>query len=175
MRTVTTATLGAMCGALVGGAVTATALLWPVWTALTVEVGGARAALVPLEENERFGITFMHSVDDLPVQDWYVVRDGTIVQESTRMRQYGAGMGNHPGDGDGRAVEGWWEVASMNRPIGDLVLRVGAAPVDHRLRHPDGEVPLSRCWPRERVEVRVDEVSTLARLVSAVRPARCDR
>jgi hypothetical protein len=164
----------AVTAALAGGALTA-ALLWPVWTAVSVEVAGERAALVPLEESERFGITFMHSVDDLPVQDWYVVRGGEIVQESTRMRQYGAGMGNHVDDGVGHAVDGWWEVSDMNRPIGELVLRVGSRSVDHRLRHQDGELALSRCWPRERVAIRVDEVSTLARVVSAVRGSRCER
>lgn len=165
----------AVAAALAGGALTAAALLWPVWTAVSVEVDGERAALVPLEESERFGITFMHSVDDLPVQDWYVVRGDEIVQESTRMRQYGAGMGNHVDDGDGRAVDGWWEVGDMNRPIGELVLRVGGRSIDHRLRHQDGELALSRCWPRERVAIRVDEVSTLDRVLSVVLGSRCGR
>lgn len=154
-------------GVLAGAVVVATVgLLWPVWPAVEIEVDGDRAGLLQLEENERFGIIFMHSVDNLPVQDWYVVRDGEIVQESTRMRQYGAGMGNHPADGTGRAVDGWWEVGDMNRPIGDLVLRVGGSSVDHRLRHPHGEVALSQCWPRQRVAVRAVQVSTLMRVQS---------
>lgn len=148
------------------------ALVWPVWPAIAVEVDGHPNAggSLALDSDEQFAITFIHSLDLLPVQDWYVVREGEIVQDSARLISFGAGMGHIHGQGTGHADGRWWEIRDLDRPIGDLVLRVGRSSVDHRLRYPGGELALSACWPRERVTIRASKMSTLARVFGSSDP-----
>lgn len=142
--------------------------------AVALEVSGAGVVgYLPLGPHDRLGVLFVHSVDLLPVEDWYLLRDGALVQESTRLRQYGAGMGHIPGVGTGRADGDWWEVTGMNQHIGVLELRIGPPSVNHRLRHPGGEIALSDCWPGRRLTVRPVRAPVTAPFASASRPA-CD-
>ncbi|NED99704.1 DUF1850 domain-containing protein [Phytoactinopolyspora halotolerans] len=149
------------------------ALAWPVWPALSIAPDGGTAGYVRLDDGEAFGLTFVHSVDHLPIQDWYHVEDGRIVQDSTRLVQFGAGMGHMPGVGTGHDAGDWWEIRGLEREIGDLVLRVGSAAVDHRLQVGDTHVALSRCWERQRVTVRPVRVSTLQLMTSSIDGVSC--
>lgn len=128
---------------------------------------------VRLDPDDRLGVTFVHSVDLLPVEDWFVLRDGALVQRSTRLIQYGTGMGQIAGQGTGRSDGRWWVVDGMNRHIGTLRLRIGAASVDHRLRYPNGMVTLSECWPGELLTVRPTQLPSGATLLGADRTG-CD-
>lgn len=129
---------------------------------------------LPLAPGERLGVSFIHSVDKLPVEDWYVLGEGGLVQESTRLIQFGAGMGHIAGQGKGHSDGDWWVVAGMNRPIGTLVLRVGSASVDHRLLYRDRQLRLSVCWPRERLTLRPVQTPDPA-ATAPVLPTECDR
>lgn len=156
------------------------ALCWPAWPAIAVDVDGRPAAggSLPLAADEQFGISFVHSVDNLPVQDWYVIKEGQLVQDSSRLISFGAGMGHIAGRGTGHVggnwADGkWWEVRDIDQPIGDLVIRVGRDSVDHRLRYPDGELALSECWPLERVTVRATKVATITRLLGSLSGPGC--
>lgn len=151
------------------------ALAWPLWPALSVTPDGAAPGYLPVSADERFGLTFEHSVDHLPIEDWYHVESGSIVQDSTRLRQFGAGMGHIDGTGTGRDAGDWWEIVDMNRMIGDLVVRVGSARVDHRLVHPGGVLPLSRCWAGKRVTISPVRLSTVERVTASLRsPEECE-
>lgn len=122
--------------------------------AVAVEIDSRTVGLLPVTPGDRLGISFIHSVDHLPVQDWYVLRDGELVQDSTRLVQFGAGMGHIPGQGHGHPDGDWWEVSGLDRHIGTLVLRIGPPSVEHRLLYRDREVNLSACWPGQRLTLR---------------------
>lgn len=117
---------------------------------------------LPLAEGEQFTVAYVHSIDGLPIEENIEVREGRLVVDSTRLRQFGAGMGHVPGEGSGRAEGDWWVIEGMDREIGSvLALRVGAASVDHRVRTPDTEVQLSPCLSSRRVTVEPVHISTL--------------
>jgi hypothetical protein len=152
----------------------ALALAWPAWPALAVTPEEGQGSRLPVGEGERFGLTFVHSHDHLPVEDWYHVSGGGIVQDATRLKQYGAGMGHVAGEGTGRDDGDWWVVDGMDRDIGELAIRVGPASVDHRLHHPGGVLPLSRCFTGQRVTVRPVTLSTFQLAAGWLRPPACE-
>ncbi|MEE2036442.1 DUF1850 domain-containing protein [Nocardiopsis sp. CT-R113] len=156
-----------------GAALTA-ALLLPVWPALRISDGGDTMGYLDLAEGEPLTISYVHSIDHLPIEENLVVRDGRLVVDSTRLRQFGAGMGQIPGEGTGRADGEWWVVENMGRDIGtELTIRVGAPAVDHRIRTPGAEVRLSPCLAAHRVHVRPVRLPTLLLPFSGVPAPEC--
>jgi hypothetical protein len=149
--------------------------LLPLWPALRLSVDDERLGHLPLAEGEQFTLSYVHSIDRLPIEENLRVRDGELVVDSTRLRQFGAGMGHIPGEGTGRADGEWWVIEDMNRPIGpEVAIRVGAAAVDHRLRTPDAEVRLSPCLTSRRVVVEPVRISTLRLLLAGDPQPHCD-
>ncbi|RNL82867.1 DUF1850 domain-containing protein [Halostreptopolyspora alba] len=151
----------------------ATALLVPVWPAVSVEAEDGRLGVLGLNPGESFTLSFVHSLDKLPVEDVYEVRDGRIVQEATRVREFGAGMGHIPGRGEGHAEGQWWVVSGIDEPIDDFRVLVGSPETQHRLTFPDEEVTLSRCWSGERLTLRAMRQSTLERVLPVAGPPSC--
>ncbi|WP_306370567.1 DUF1850 domain-containing protein [Nocardiopsis sp. CC223A] len=138
------------------------ALAWPVHPALRIADEGAVIGHLPLAAEEVFTIAYVHSIDGLPIEEDIAVRDGRLVVDATRIRQFGAGMGQIPGEGRGRADGRWWVIEDMNRDIGtELAIRVGSPAVDHRLRTPGAEVRLSPCLTAHRVTVEPVRLSAL--------------
>lgn len=164
-----------VAGALLAGHALAfaVALAWPVWPAVAVSHDDARLGHVPLDADGTFTVAFEHSVDKLPVYDTFTLRDGAIVLDSTRLRQFGAGMGHVPGEGTGHAEGEWWVVSGIDRPADPLLVRVGAPTTEHRLLHAAGETPLSPCWAGERLTFEAVRESTLARLLPTARTVEC--
>lgn len=139
-----------------------TALLWPARTALRVSEEDRTLGHLPLAGDEALTVAYTHSVDGLPIEEDLLVEDGRLVVDATRLRQFGAGMGQIPGEGTGRTDGQWWVVEDLDRDIGtEMVLRVGSAEVDHRLRVPGTEVELSPCLAGHPVTVEPVRVSTL--------------
>lgn len=149
------------------------ALAWPVWPALAIERDGEPAGVVRLDAEREFAITFLHSLDNLPVEDHYAVRGGQVVQTSTRLVEFGAGSAHLPGQGVGQADGRWWVISGMDHTIGEVNVRVGAASTEHELRYPDGVLHLADCWSGESVTLRATELSTLERILPASRPPLC--
>lgn len=143
------------------------AALLPVWPVLRVSHGEEVVADLRLPEG-RFTLGYVHSIDRLPVEEDLQVSQGRLVVQTTRVRQFGAGMGQIAGEGRGYADPPWWVVTDMGRDIGTEVhLRVGAPGVDHRLQVPgtEGEahaiqIQLTRCWAGERLSITPATVST---------------
>ncbi|MBE2999181.1 DUF1850 domain-containing protein [Nocardiopsis sp. HNM0947] len=149
-------------GALTVAVAAVALLLWPARPALRVSDEGRALGHLPLAEGEALTVAYTHSIDGLPIEEDLVVEDGHLVVDATRLRQFGAGMGQIPGEGHGRADGRWWVVEDLDRDIGpELVLRVGSSEVDHRLRVPGTEVELSPCLAGQRVTVEPVRVSTL--------------
>lgn len=156
-------------------AVLAAGALLPLWPALRLSVDEERLGHLALDEGEQFTLSYVHSIDRLPIEENLRVRDGELVVDSARLRQFGAGMGHIPGEGTGRADGEWWVIEDMNRPIGPQVsIRVGSAAVDHRLRTPDREVRLSPCLTSRRVAVEPVRISTLRLLLAGDPQPHCD-
>jgi hypothetical protein len=165
-------TVPRVCGVL--AAVALGALLVPVWPVLRVSDDGSTIGYLPLAEGERFTITYVHSIDQLPIEEDLVRRDGRLVAETTRVRQFGAGMGQIPGEGTGRADGEWWVVDGIGRDVGtELALRVGSPAVDHRLVADGTEVRLSPCLAAHRVTLAPDRAATLPLLIRGVPDPRC--
>ncbi|MFD6953204.1 hypothetical protein A6A08_20300 [Nocardiopsis sp. TSRI0078] len=161
-----------LCGAVL--AVVLTALLLPVRPALRLSDEGDTIGYLPLAEGERFTIAYVHSIDGLPIEEEIEVRDGHLVVEATRLRQFGAGMGHIPGEGTGRADGEWWVVEGIGRDIGtELVIRVGSPAVDHRIRTPDDEVRLSPCLVARPVAVEPARVPALHLLLGGAPEPEC--
>lgn len=150
------------------------ATLVPLWPALRLSVDGDRLGHLPLAQGEQFTLSYVHSIDRLPIEENIEVRGRTLVVDSTRLRQFGAGMGHRPGEGTGRADGEWWVIEDMNRDIGpEVAIRVGAPAIDHRLRTPDAEVRLSPCLATRRVTVEPVRVTTLQLLFDTEPQPEC--
>lgn len=153
----------------------AAAALLPLWPALRLSVDGEHLGHLPLAEGERFTIAYVHSIDHLPIEENIEVREDTLVVDSTRLRQFGAGMGHIPGEGNGRADGEWWVIEDMERDIGpEVAVRVGAPSVDHRVRTPDAEVRLSPCLATRRVLIEPVRATTLQLLFDHDPQPECD-
>lgn len=137
-------------------------LAWPVQPALRVSDDGRVIGHLPLAPGDVFTVAYVHSIDGLPIEEDIAVRDGRLVVDSTRIRQFGAGMGQIPGEGRGRADGRWWVIEDLDRDIGtELAIRVGSPAVDHRIRTPGAEVRLSPCLTAHRVTVEPVRLSAL--------------
>ncbi|WP_150236745.1 DUF1850 domain-containing protein [Nocardiopsis quinghaiensis] len=161
-----------LCGAVLAAVLTA--LLLPVRPALRLSDEGDTIGYLPLAEGERFTVAYVHSIDGLPIEEDIEVRDGHLVVEATRLRQFGAGMGHIPGEGTGHADGAWWVIEGIGRDIGtELVIRVGAPAVDHRIRTPDDEVRLSPCLAARPVTVEPARAPVLHLLLGGAPEPEC--
>lgn len=139
------------------------ALALPLWPALHVTHDGQTVATL---RGEELTISYVHSIDRLPIEEDLRVQDGDFVVERTRLRQFGAGMGQIEGEGHGYADGSWWVVDDLERSIGaELLVRVGRPQVDHRIAVGDTEVVLSGCLAGERVAITPHRLSTAALLL----------
>lgn len=145
---------GAVLGLMAGAALAVSA----PQAALVVRMEGVQVLALPVAMDERIGLRFIHSVDGLPVEDWYEVRPEGLVQVETRFLSFGTGMGHIPGQG--RAVEDgvWLRVIGLERPIGTLHLRVGDPEVDHRLLYRQTEIRLSPHWAGKALVLGVERL-----------------
>ncbi|MFJ9554824.1 DUF1850 domain-containing protein [Nocardiopsis sp. NPDC101807] len=160
--------------ALLGAGAVLAALLLPVWPALRLSDGGDTLGHLRLAGGGSFTVSYVHSIDGLPIEENLLVRDGRLVVDSTRVRQFGAGMGHVPGEGTGRADGEWWVVEGMERDIGtELTIRVGAPAVDHRIRAPGAEVRLSPCLAAHPVRVEPVLLPTLLLPLATVPEPEC--
>lgn len=138
------------------GLVVIAAALVPIRQVLTISAGGELLAVWPAEA---VTITYVHSIDHLPIEEDLRVRDGELIVERTRLKEFGAGMGQIEGEGTGRAEGEWWVIDDLDRVIGsELHIRAGAIGVDHRITNGDQEIPLSACWAGTRITVAVERV-----------------
>jgi len=87
--------------------------------------GSAVLASLPLPADDRFSLSFIHSVSGTPVRDDYLVTDGRIVQVAETVETHEAGL---PSLADEADAQGWEFhqgrfVLHLRRPIARLVMR----------------------------------------------------
>jgi len=109
----------------------------------------------PMAEGETFELHFMHSVDKLPVQDFFVYRNETLILDRTRCLSFGAGLG-YAGQGELKGENGWNIIDNMDRQVGTLPLRVGTI-ANHRIIYRGEEFRLARYFaPKSLVLIGVE-------------------
>lgn len=136
--------------------------LAPVWPATRVTHG---EQVLATATQRHLTIAYVHSIDRLPIEEDLRREGDQLIVERTRLREFGAGMGHIAGQSNGRADGEWWVVDDLARPIGpQLLLRVGAPRVDHRIRLGDTELRLSNCLAGQRVTISADRVSAASLL-----------
>ncbi|MBO4301220.1 MAG: DUF1850 domain-containing protein [Desulfovibrio sp.] len=74
----------------------------------------------------RFGIRFVHSVAQSPVEEWFSVENGTIFLEKTVYHDFGAGLPHEPGPGQKMTCsDGHLSIEGYHRELRSFDVRVG--------------------------------------------------
>jgi hypothetical protein len=132
-------------GCILAAALAAAAISYPrhLILELTDPATGRPVLCATMADGEEFDITFVHSVNKRPVQDTLrVARDHLVIVRS-RFDAFGAGMPEATTE-DGRlrvAADGWLEW-TVNRPMPEIVLRVGRV-ANHALVLKGRRLPLA--------------------------------
>lgn len=109
---------------------------------------GERLAAYRLAPEERFAVTFIHSVNKSPVTDVYEIRDGQLYVVETIYDSFGAGMettlapGEHLSYRDGAMV-----ISFDDHPVGEVRYVVGTVS-DHILTLKGREISLRDSFGR---------------------------
>lgn len=161
--------IGVLVATILGVVGLAAGLFIPLWPAVTVNHGEDRLAAW---RTEAFTLSYIHSIDGLPIEEDLRVTEGELVVERTRLKQFGAGMGHIAGEGQGHADGDWWVVDDLERDIGSQMhLRAGATRIDHRMTSAEHELRLSACLPGERITISAARVSALTLFTTPDDPA----
>ena len=99
--------------------------------------------LTPLREGETFSISHIHSLNQSPVTEIYVLCDGQIMLTAMEFETFGAGMPAvlEPGQTLSRPETGGMRIDGFERRIPDLRYLIGYA-AEHTLHIADQIVPL---------------------------------
>ncbi len=113
-----------------------------------------------------FGIRFIHSVAQSPVEEWFAVEDGTIFLEKTVYQDFGAGLPHEPGPGQTMTcADGHVVISGYHRRLASFDVRVGRI-ARHTLLLPapdgrDGALPLnSLAAPGSAVTFEISETQS---------------
>lgn len=101
---------------------------------------GAVGWAARINESENFVIRYIHSVDRLPVFEFYKVKNQKLVLTGTKVINFGVGLG-YIGEGKICTAGKWTFIKNMDRQIGSLPLRVGTV-ADHTLLYRGREIHL---------------------------------
>lgn len=66
---------------------------------------GQRLFDCPMQDNGCFGIRYVHSVAQTPVEDWFCIRQKQIHLEATIYQDFGAGLPHSAGEGQKMTFE----------------------------------------------------------------------
>ncbi len=116
-------------------------------------------ARYPLNYNDTFSLSFIHSVSSTRVLDVYEVRNGRIVQTSEIFKTHGAGLPSNSEEPGGLSWEKTEDgfILHMDRKIPKLVVRTDKS-YQNRLYLSSGEIDLNQ-WEDQALFLNV--VSTL--------------
>lgn len=108
-----------------------------------------------ISDGEEFSLRYIHSVDKLPVYEFYTNKHGQLVLTGIKVIDFGAGL-DYTGEGDLRMEGKWTYIDNLNREIDSLPLRVGSI-ADHTLIYRNKEFRLRDYFPAftlVRMEIR---------------------
>ncbi len=105
---------------------------------------GARYITEKAEDGLMFSVEFVHSVNQTPVKDAYIIRDGQIKAHSTTYRSFGAGVQTALGEGqtmtydeDGNMIITGFDIAYdplryIVGTVSDHILEIGGEEISLR-------------------------------------------
>jgi len=131
------------------GAAAAALILFPHHIVLEiVPTDTERATLcAKMRAGEEFVLSFTHSVNRRPVYDTIRAARGQVVVVKSRYDSFGAGMPEHStAEGTFRVAEDGWIEWTINRPMPEVVVRVGRV-ANHTLHVKGREIPLASLAP----------------------------
>ncbi len=152
-------------GGLVLAAALAVVLFYRDRLVLEVANGNTGRAVLcaDMAEKEEFVLSFIHSVNRRPVYDTLQAARGHLVIVKSRFDAFGAGMPeSSTEDGTLRVAEDGWLEWTTNRPVPEVVVRVGRV-AEHRLYLKGRTVPLKDlAEPGTPISLRVRQRSRYA-------------
>jgi len=108
---------------------------------------GSRVFCRRVQAGEEVVLAYVHSVNRRPVHDTLRIEEGGLVIVGSRFDAFGAGMPDgSTGEGTLRVLAGGVLEWTVNRPVGEVTLRVGRV-ADHRLLFREGGVSLASLAP----------------------------
>ncbi|AEB12321.1 DUF1850 domain-containing protein [Marinithermus hydrothermalis] len=120
-----------------------------------VEVDGRGVLFLPLKEEERFALSWVHSVDGIRVWDVFEYREGRVYLVETRTPYFAAGLGEVPGRGRVVGMAGHaLAIVGIDEPLEGWVLRIGSPEVRHTLHHRGCAYDLSARYAHRRLTFR---------------------
>ena len=101
---------------------------------------GEKYASYPLDPGHGFSITFIHSVNQYPLTDFYEIKEGGIWCEKTIYSNFGAGVQTELNEGETLSYgeDGSIIVSGINKRLDNLIYIVGTVS-DHTLVIDGGE------------------------------------
>ena len=101
------------------------------------------ALCAKMRDGEEFVLSFTHSVNRRPVYDTIRVARDQIVVVKSRYDAFGAGMPEHStAEGTFRVAEDGWIEWTINRPMPEVVVRIGRV-ANHTLHSKGRQIPLA--------------------------------
>lgn len=76
-----------------------------------------------LSQSPYFALSFIHSVSQTPVIDYYQINNGKITQIAERFEHHGAGLPSHISEGNNWQHKAGYFWLYMQRPIPQLIVR----------------------------------------------------
>jgi hypothetical protein len=131
------------------GVVTAAVLLFPHYVVLEIAPTDTERHVLcaKMRAGDEFVLAFTHSVNRRPVYDTIRLARGHVVVVKSRYDAFGAGMPEHStAEGTFRVAEDGWIEWTINRPMPELVVRVGRV-ANHTLHLKGREIPLASLAP----------------------------
>lgn len=102
-----------------------------------------QALCAKMRDGEEFVLSFTHSVNRRPVYDTIRVARDQIIVVKSRYDAFGAGMPEHStAEGTFRVAKDGWIEWTINRPMAEVVVRVGRV-ANHTLHLKGQEIPLA--------------------------------
>jgi len=139
-----------------------TALFWPAMNGVELfSVSSSQTRMCARMTNgEEMILSFTHSVNKRPVYETLCVRDGSLVIVKSRFDAFGAGMPEaSTSDGTFKMLPDGWLEWTVNRPVPEVVVRVGRV-AGHRLLIKGREVALADlAEPGDGLRIRVENYS----------------
>jgi hypothetical protein len=122
-------------------------LQWPLFSALRLcdDPSGRCLYCARMQTGESFVLAYIHSVNRRPVYDTLRAAGDHLVIVSSRFDSFGAGM---PDGSDGRLsiAEDGWLMQRVERPVPEIVVRVGRV-AEHTLHIKGRDLALSSLAP----------------------------
>ncbi|MBO8170809.1 MAG: DUF1850 domain-containing protein [Bacillaceae bacterium] len=122
--------------------ITITASFYPIQV-FSVTTDNEPVYIFPAGEGFSFSVRWIHSVEEEEWEEFFVVKDGSIILDATRFKTFGAGVPHNAGK-DAFLKDGWLYMIDIDRLIGgELYVRTGPE-TNHRLFINGKANPLSK-------------------------------